>query len=111
LRYRDCVSGAVDCLESASLLRIEGEIDRIYANATAPLELRQADQTTYIGQTGFSDTVIWNPGAEKGSELGDLEPGGFARMLCVEAAAVMQAIHLAPGTSWSGAQILRVAAL
>ncbi len=111
LRYRDCVSGAVDCLEPAGLMHIEGEIDRIYANATAPLELRQSDQTTYIGQTGFSDAVIWNPGAEKGSELGDLEPGGFARMLCVEAAAVMQATHLAPGASWSGAQILRVVAL
>lgn len=107
VRYRDSVSGVSDCLESAAWLKVEGEVDRIYANIAAAIELRQPHQTTLIRQTGFSDAVIWNPGAEKGSSLNDLEPGGYQRMLCVEAAAAMQPIHLAAGGVWSGSQSIR----
>ncbi|MFZ6751384.1 D-hexose-6-phosphate mutarotase [Undibacterium sp. Ren11W] len=110
LRYRDSVSGISDCLDNAAWLRVEGEVDRIYANIPAAIELRQPQQTTVITQTGFSDAVIWNPGAEKGSSLSDLEPDGYQRMLCVEAAAIMQPVHLAAGTAWSGSQSMRVLA-
>ena len=38
--------------------------------------------------------------------MDDLEPGGFARMLCVEAAAASAPVRLAPGATWRGAQEL-----
>jgi glucose-6-phosphate 1-epimerase len=110
LRYRDSVSGVSDCLETGADLSIRGEIDRIYANVTMPLEVRQPQQTLHISQSGFPDAVIWNPGAEKGASLSDLEPQGYAHMLCVEAAAIMHPIQLGPGMSWSGSQTLRVLA-
>lgn len=110
LSYRDSVSAASDGLESAAELSIDGEIDRIYANLTMPLEVRQPQQTLHISQSGFPDAVIWNPGAEKGASLSDLEPQGYDRMLCVEAAAIMHPLQLAPGKSWSGSQTLRVLA-
>lgn len=106
--YRDSVSGISNCLDSAAWLTVQGEVDRIYANIPAAIELRQPQQTTVITQTGFSDAVIWNPGAEKGSSLSDLEPEGYQRMLCVEAASIMQPVRLAAGEAWSGSQSMRV---
>lgn len=107
LRYRDMVSNTNDNLDNNESLLIQGEIDRIYAKLPASIEIRQPHQTLIISQTGFIDAVIWNPGAEKGSTLSDLEAGGEQRMLCVEAAAILQPIRLAAGSSWSGSQTLR----
>ena len=52
--------------------------------------------------------MIWNPGAEKAAALNDLEPGGWQRMLCVEAAVVGRPVHLAPGERWQGRQQLKL---
>jgi glucose-6-phosphate 1-epimerase len=56
--------------------------------------------------TGFADAVLWNPGAERASTLGDLEAGGWLRMLCVEAAVIGKPVTLAPGERWTGQQRL-----
>ena len=108
LRYRDMVANTENQLESHESLVIKGEVDRIYANLPAAVEIHQGHQTTVINQSGFTDAVIWNPGAEKGYSLSDLEPDGYQRMVCVEAAAIMRPIHLAAGMSWSGSQSLKV---
>ncbi|HTD06470.1 D-hexose-6-phosphate mutarotase [Undibacterium sp.] len=108
LRYRDSASGADNCVDNTEVLRIDGEIDRIYADAPALLELRQPAQTTLIKTTGFSDAVVWNPGALKGATLADLEPDGFRRMLCVEAAAIMRPVQLPAGARWTASQSLQV---
>ena len=107
LRYRDSVSGVSGCLEQDASLRITGEIDRIYANVPQ-LTMYQPQQTTCISQAGFTDAVVWNPGAEKAAALADMEAYGEQHMLCIEAAAVMHPVILAPGASWSGRQTLSV---
>ena len=108
LRYRDMVANTEDNLENKPNLVINGEVDRIYADATAPIEIRQPHQTMLVSQTGFTDAVVWNPGAQKGASLSDLEPGGYQRMVCVEAGAILRPISLAPGAVWTGSQLLRV---
>ncbi|MES2047648.1 MAG: D-hexose-6-phosphate mutarotase [Pseudomonadota bacterium] len=108
LHYRDMVANTEDNLEGNISLTIAGEVDRIYADLPASIELRQPQQSLQISQSGFADAVIWNPGAEKGSSLSDLEPDGYRHMLCVEAAAIMRPIQLAPGMSWTGSQSLTV---
>ncbi len=111
LRYRDSVSGVSECLEQEASLRINGEIDRIYANVpqlSSQLVIHQPQQITRISQTGFTDAVVWNPGAEKAAALADMEAGGEQRMLCIEAATVMYPVVLAPGAGWTGSQTLSV---
>ena len=55
----------------------------------------------------WAQTVVWNPGADKGAALADMPPEGWRQMLCVEAAQVYEPIRIAPGDFWQGAQRLR----
>lgn len=106
LRYRDSTQGTREFDEAAASVAIAGEVDRIYFDAPASLRLRDGERRLRIEQSGFVDTVVWNPGAERGAALADLEPGGFRRMLCIEAATVGRPVTLQPGQRWSGSQRL-----
>ena len=108
LRYRDMVANTDNQLESHESLEINTEVDRVYADLPGSLEINQPHQSVLINQSGFVDAVIWNPGAEKGASLSDLESDGYQHMLCVEAAAIMRPIQLAPGMAWSGSQSMRI---
>ena len=106
LRYRDSTQGTREFVEAAASMAIVGEVDRIYFDAPQSLRLRERDRQLRIEQRGFVDTVVWNPGAERGAAFADLEPEGFRRMLCVEAATVGRPVTLQPGQRWSGSQRL-----
>lgn len=108
LRYRDTANGGTEHTETTSVLAIERELDRIYFDTPATLQLTDGDRRIELNQHGFRDTVVWNPGAERAAALSDLEPGGWQRMLCIEAAAVGRPIELAPGERWQGGQDLRL---
>ena len=105
LSYRDTVLGFT-AVQAVEALKIETEIDRIYAAITDPILVQCGGQKLQVSQSGFSDAVIWNPGAEKAAQMADMEAQGEKRMLCVEAAAINQAIVLAPGATWTGTQKL-----
>jgi glucose-6-phosphate 1-epimerase len=109
LRYRDSAAANREGTERAPELAIEGEVDRIYFDAADPIEVREAGRVTRAIITGFRDVVIWNPGPGADTTMPDMEPGGYSRMLCVEAAAIGTPLHLEPGARWSGAQTLAVA--
>ena len=70
------------------------------------LEVRDDVRRTRVSMAGFTDVVIWNPGAERGAALSDLEPDGWLSMLCVEAAVVGTPVELGPGERWTGQQVL-----
>ncbi len=90
-----------------SPLRFETEFDRVYEAAPEPLLLHDAGHTLSIAQSAsWAQTVVWNPGRDK--VLPDLPAGGYARMLCVEAAQVMQAVTVPAGGVWQGWQRLVV---
>lgn len=104
--YRDKVLHMEDVIETAAALAIDREIDRVYRRVPPMLEVREARRTTIVHAGGFTDTVIWNPGAPKSTTLNDLEPDGYAHMLCVEAAAASQDVTLQPQQTWRGSQAL-----
>ena len=105
-RYRDKVLNKDDVVETAAELAIDREIDRVYRGVPTMLEVREAGRATIVHAAGFVDTVIWNPGPQKGATLHDLESDGYAHMLCVEAAVASQAVTLKPQQTWRGAQTL-----
>ena len=104
--YRDKVKGTDGETEAADALRVVGPIDRVYYAAPADLELREPGRALAITTTGFADTVVWNPGAAGGAAMADLEPEGYARMACVEAAAAREPVTVHPGAQWRGTQTL-----
>ena len=105
-RYRDAAAGNVERVQDEHELRVTGEVDRVYLGAPDRVEVSEPGRTTVVEKRGFADSVVWNPGAVRGAQLADLEPGGASHMLCVEAAVVGAPVRLAPGARWSGTQTL-----
>ena len=105
-RYRDKFLHRDDVLETAADLRVDRPRDRVYHAAPPALEVVEPRRRTALRAERFADTVIWNPGAERGAALDDLEPDGYANMLCVEAAACRIPIIVEPGATWHGVQTL-----
>lgn len=92
---------------AARTLHFDGEFDRVYDAAQKPLYLLDGPWRLAIEQSAsWAQTVVWNPGPEKGAALADLPPDGHARMLCVEAAQVQQPITVPSGGTWRGWQRL-----
>ncbi len=106
--YRDTAAGGGERLGEPGPLRFEGEVDRIYPALAAPVELDTGCGRLAIGQHGFADLVVWNPGEARAAGLADLEPDGWRRFVCVEAARIVDPVELVPGARWSGVQRLRV---
>lgn len=106
LDYLDAVHQLARVKEPSMALVIEGEVDRVYLDASAPLQLIEPTRHTRITQRGFTDVVVWNPGPEKARELNDLPDADYRCMVCVEAAVIGNPVVLAPGERWQGAQVL-----
>jgi glucose-6-phosphate 1-epimerase len=102
----DTVGERTQRVQAESELKFEGEVDRIYYNATRPLTLRESERQLNIEMNGFQDAVIWNPWAELAAKLPDMEPEGYRKMVCVEAVMVGSPVVLQPGQRWSGSQAI-----
>lgn len=91
--------------ESAEL-EFPDAIDRVYFNCQKPLHLIGGNDQLKIQAQGFTEVVVWNPGAEATKKLDDMADDEYQKMLCVEAAIVDTPIILEPGQVWSGSQVL-----
>ncbi|MGM0594801.1 MAG: D-hexose-6-phosphate mutarotase [Pseudomonadota bacterium] len=81
-------------------VRISGEVDRIYLDTAGRCEIRDPvlKRRIRLSASNSHSTVVWNPGAKKARQMGDLGPDGYRRMLCVETAnAADNALTLRPG--------------
>lgn len=81
-------------------VRFNGEVDRIYLNTPSQCEIRDPvlNRRIIIRSSGSRSTVVWNPWRETAEQMGDLGPGGYLNMLCVETAnAAEDTVTLAPG--------------
>ena len=96
----------------ASVVHVEGReaitgaepIDRVHFATPRATRLEEGGRILRIGQRGFTDTVVWNPGRERTARMLDMPPDGFRAMLCVEAAAIEPPVALAAGGEWRGGQ-------
>jgi glucose-6-phosphate 1-epimerase len=72
----------------AGVISFPGEVDRIYDAHTGAASIadRQLQRRIAITQSGSRSAVVWNPGPDKASRLGDMGPDGWKRFVCVETA-------------------------
>lgn len=89
-------------------LSLRGEIDRILPGAPGALTVTDGKQGLRIEQSGWADTVVWNPGADKCAAMSDMPRGGERHMACVEAAQVLSPATVPPGGVWAGTQCLSI---
>ena len=106
-RYRERQS-RLEGVQSELDLKLSGPVDRVYQSASAQVAVRESARTTRVLSSGFRDVVVWNPWAERGATLADLEQEGYRRMVCVEAAMIETPVRLDPAQSWQGTQTLVV---
>jgi glucose-6-phosphate 1-epimerase len=113
VRYLDKTLGMTECVQQDALVRVDGELDRVYRHVATPVVLvDEVDgRRLQISSQGFDDVVVWNPGQELAGELPDMDAAEYTNMLCIEAAQAVDAVELLPGARWQGTQhLLQLAA-
>lgn len=100
--YRDSVRGIDDVVDTAPTPTFGPEIDRIHFGCADPRRLSDGVCGLRIDTTGFTDTVVWNPGETLAATLSDLAPGEHDRFVCVEPACIAPPVALAPDGVWRG---------
>lgn len=92
---------------AASTLTFHGEFDRVYAAAPHALTMHGGNRQLVISQSpSWANTVVWNPGAALCAKMADMPADGYAHMLCIEAAQVMEPVLVESGAVWQGWQRL-----
>ncbi len=82
-------------------LRIDAKLDRIYRDVRTAITLAHGANTLTLTQSGFRDTVVWNPGAADTAALADMEDDEYQRFVCIEPALIAPA-SLTGGAAWRG---------
>ena len=100
------VKGIQDVLQVEPEVVFPGEVDRVYRQVPGKVAVGELNRRMVIGTTGFPDVVVWNPGPELCATLKDMDPEGYRRMLCVEAAVASFPAEVPAGATWQGSQEL-----
>lgn len=98
--YLDKTADFAQKTESEDAIRISSELDRIYLNTTAPVEIldRKLGRTIRVEKNGSISTVVWNPWVGKAQQMPDFGNEEYERMVCVESGNVASnSIKLPPG--------------
>ena len=103
VRYSD--ETPQDALQAEELLQFADKLDRIYYQLPGALTLQYGSHTLRLEQQGFTDAVVWNPGAQDAAALPDLADDEYQRFICIEPA-LIQPDTLAAGAQWTGRQHL-----
>lgn len=91
-------------LPGGAALPLRDPIDQIFEAVAGPLQLQCPLGSLQLAHTGFRDVVVWNPGPDV--VLADLPTGAYREFVCVEPAAVGDAVVLAPAAHWEGVTVI-----
>ena len=100
--YLDKVASFAQKTETDEAIRIASEVDRIYVNTAAPVEILDArlSRKIVIQKQSSLSTVVWNPWIAKAQQMPDFGNEEYERMVCVESGNVSpNQLRLPPGQS------------
>jgi glucose-6-phosphate 1-epimerase len=99
-------------VDDVAAVRIEGvapgtlvigdKLDRVYEGIAGLITVADASTRLHHEQNGFTDAVVWNPGAADSAALSDMADDEYRRFVCIEPA-LLGPQSLAPGAGWRGA--------
>ena len=90
-------------LQEQAALGFDDKLDRIYFQVPGPLILHSGARTARLEQAGFTDVVVWNPGAFDAAALADLGDQEYCHFICMEPALIEPDV-LAAGAEWRARQ-------
>ena len=90
-------------VQDEATLRFAAKCDRVYYQVPGALTLRAGADLVTLEQDGFSDAVVWNPGAIDAAALADLGDQEYLHFVCIEAARIQPEV-LDAGAEWRGRQ-------
>ena len=84
--YLDKTDNFARKTETSDALRISSEVDRIYLDTVAPVEIHDPGfhRVIRIQKQGSRSTVVWNPWLAKAQQMPDFGNDEYERMVCVE---------------------------
>jgi glucose-6-phosphate 1-epimerase len=92
----------------AETLAITDKLDQVFEHIAGNITFDTGSDTLHLQQSGFTDAVVWNPGAADAAALSDLEDEEYRNFVCIEPA-LLQPKVLEPGGSWKGEYRVTVA--
>jgi D-hexose-6-phosphate mutarotase len=108
-QYLDKVAGFTEHLEADEAILVKSEVDRVYLNTAAAVEIHDEKlrRKIRVEKEGSASTVVWNPWIEKSKAMADFGDEEYREMVCVEAGNVgKNKITLGPGKN--GAMTVRL---
>jgi glucose-6-phosphate 1-epimerase len=91
---------ALEGLEAGALYFSE-KLDNIYRAPSELMLLHTGAGALRLQQQGFTEFVVWNPGAEGAAALADMADEEYRQFVCIEPARVDKKL-LAAGAEWTG---------
>jgi glucose-6-phosphate 1-epimerase len=90
------------------LLAIVDKLDQVFDHVAGTIVLDDGADKLTIERQGFTDAVVWNPGAADAAALADLDDEEYRRFVCVEPL-VLGPQTVQAGGSWQGTYSVTVA--
>ena len=87
VHFHDKAAGWIEG-DQAGAISFSEEVDRVYVNSPQPCSIVDAgfNRRIHINKIGSQSTVVWNPWAERATQMGDIGQDGWKRFVCVESA-------------------------
>jgi glucose-6-phosphate 1-epimerase len=82
-------------------LAVGDMLDKIFYGIDGRITLHTGSGAVQLEQEGFTDAVVWNPGAANAAAMADLEDDEYQRFVCIEPA-VIEPVTLDAGKIWRG---------
>ncbi|KAJ4486144.1 galactose mutarotase-like domain-containing protein [Lentinula aciculospora] len=95
-------------IEARAGVDVRTYTDSVYEDAPQNYEVTWPGGGIALRSVNLKDVVVWNPRAEAGSKIGDMEDGGWERYVCLEPGFVRGFEKIEPGRTWIGQQVLSV---
>ncbi len=94
--------------ESDHVLKINGEIDRIYLSSDTTKIIDSSLKRIITIDHNASSIVIWNPWIDKSKTIADLTEHDYKKFICIESAIMPHQKTLMPGQSFSLEQNIKI---
>ena len=107
-RVEDVEAVRIDGVQTGTLA-IADKLDEIFEGIGGDIAFDTGADRLRLHQAGFTDAVVWNPGAADAAALSDMDDEEYRNFVCIEPA-LLAPPTLEPGGCWKGDYRVTVAA-